>query len=296
MEKWAVPDALLKATTSWGREDVLEQEVLIAKVRELAVEDERIVAVLMYGSFALSEGDHLSDIEFYLYFGAPLDGVDRRRWLERLGPIELHYVNEFGTDTVIFSNAIRGEFHFEPASSISTVAKWDNAWFPSQHTAIVLDRTGELARTLGPFAKKPPAQDRRTTAEFISRSLVNWTLMGANLLNRGEIAGALALLGRVHVDVLKAARMVEGSTVHWLSPSRHLEDDISPESYERFRTCTAALAEPDLRAAYVATWRWARELMEVLAGGHELALPQGLLSQIDERVFSPRPPPGSRVG
>jgi len=26
----------------------------------------------MYGSFALSEGDSLSDIEFYLYFGAPL--------------------------------------------------------------------------------------------------------------------------------------------------------------------------------------------------------------------------------
>ena len=108
--------------------------------------------------------------------------------------------------------------------------------------------------------------------------------MGANLLNRGESAGALALLGRVHVDVLKAARMIEGSTVHWLSPSRHLEDDISPESYERFRTCTAALAEPDLRAAYVDGWRWARELMDVLAARHGLALPHGLLSQIDQRV------------
>ncbi len=266
---------------------MLEQEILIAKVRELAVEDERLVAVLMYGSFALSEGDSLSDIEFYLYFGAPLDRVDRRRWLEGIAPIEMHYVNEFGTDSVIFANTIRGEFHFEPASSIPSIAKWDNAWFPSQHAAIVIDRTGELTRTLAPFAQEPPVKDTRTTAEFISRSLINWILMGANLLNRGESAGALALLGRLHVDVLKAARMIEGSTVHWLSPSRHLEDDISPESYERFRSCTAALGEPGLRAAYMATWRWARELMDVLVARHELALPHGLLSQIDERVSSP---------
>lgn len=266
---------------------MLEQEVLIAKVRELAVEDERLVAVLMYGSFSLSEGDHLSDIEFYLYFRAPLDGIDRRRWLEHLAPIELHYVNEFGTDTVIFANAIRGEFHFEPASSIPSVARWDNAWFPSQNGAIVLDRTGELTRALAPFAQEPPAKYARTTAEFVSNSLINWTLMGANLLNRGEHAGALALLGRVHVDVLKAVRLIEGSTIHWLSPSRHLENDISPESYERFRTCTAMLTEPSLRVAYVDTWRWARELMDVLVARHDLALPRGLLSQIDQRVSSP---------
>ena len=110
---------------------MLEQEISIAKVRELAVEDERLVAVLMYGSFALSEGDRLSDIEFYLYFGAPLDRIDRRRWLEGIAPLEMHYVNEFGTDTAIFANAIRGEFHFEPASSIPSVARWDKRLVPA---------------------------------------------------------------------------------------------------------------------------------------------------------------------
>jgi len=140
---------------------VLEQEILIAKVGELAVEDERLVAVLMYGSFALSEGDSLSDIEFYLYFGAPLDRVDGRRWLEGIAPIEMHYVNEFGTDSVIFANAIRGEFHFEPVSSIPSIAKCDTAWFPSPHAAIVIDRTGELTRTLAPFAQEPPVKDTR---------------------------------------------------------------------------------------------------------------------------------------
>ncbi len=64
----------------------------------------------------------------------------------------------------------------------------------------------------------------------------------------------------------------------------HLEEDISAELYERFRTCTAALSEPGLRAAYVASWSWARELLEVLTACHDLALPQGVLSQIDQRV------------
>lgn len=124
--------------------------------------------------------------------------------------------------------------------------------------------------------------------------------MGTNLLNRGEFAGALALLGRILGDLLKAARMVEGSTVHWLSPSRHLERDISPESYDRFRACTAALAEPELRAAYLAGWRWAKELMGVLSRRHQIDLPDRLLSEVDRRGSSLghqlTAPPGRSVG
>ncbi len=41
---------------------------MIEKVRELCNQDERLVATLMYGSFALGQGDRFSDIEFYLFF------------------------------------------------------------------------------------------------------------------------------------------------------------------------------------------------------------------------------------
>lgn len=265
-----------------------EQEVMIARVRTLAAEDEALVAVLMYGSFALFEGDEFSDIEFYLFFDGRLDRIDRKRWLERIAPLQMHYVNEFGTDTAIFRNAVRGEFHFEAASNISAITGWENAWFPSQDAAVVLDRTGELTHSIARFARQPPRMNSPTTAEFIAQSLINWTLMGANLLNRGELAAALTLLGRVHTDVLKAARIVEGTTVHWLTPSRHLEADISALSYERFRTCTAALSGPEVRAAFAATWKWARELIGVLAARHDLALPEALLTQIDERVTGER--------
>ena len=154
----------------------------------------------------------------------------------------------------------------------------------SSDAAILLDRTGELTTIITRFAQSPPLKNTPSTADFISRSLINWTLMGANLLNRGELAGALNLLGRVHNDLLKAVRMVEGSTIHWLTPSRHLEQDISAQSYERFRTCTSALCGPELRAAYEATWEWAGELMHVLAAQHHLSLPEDLLTQIDDRV------------
>lgn len=263
---------------------MLEQEVMIARVRKVAATDDRLVAVLMYGSFALSEGDEFSDIEFYLFFDGDLDRVDRRGWLERIAPIEMHYVNEFGTDTAVFDNAVRGEFHFESASTLPELKEWENAWFPSLEAAVALDRTGELTATIARFARRPETKDNPATADFIVRSMINWTMTGANLLNRGELAAALAMLGRVHGDLLKAVRVVEGTTVHWLTPSRHLEEDISPPAYERFRACTASLVNSDLRTAYTATWSWARELIDELAARHDLALPKPTLSEVDRRV------------
>jgi predicted nucleotidyltransferase len=47
---------------------MLRQEEMIGRVREACERDDRLVSALMYGSFALGEGDAFSDIEFYLFF------------------------------------------------------------------------------------------------------------------------------------------------------------------------------------------------------------------------------------
>lgn len=47
---------------------MLQQEAMIEKVREACERDDRVVSALMYGSFALGEGDGFSDVEFYLFF------------------------------------------------------------------------------------------------------------------------------------------------------------------------------------------------------------------------------------
>jgi lincosamide nucleotidyltransferase len=113
---------------------------------------------------------------------------------------------------------------------------------------------------------------------------MNWTLMGANLLERGEYARAEALLTLVHGHLLQAMRLVEGKSVNWLSPTRRLEEDASAASYERYRACTAALEAEQLARAYASTWEWGRELMGKLAARHALMLPEALLDKLDRRL------------
>src|SRR5215211_2192976 len=125
---------------------MLPQEVMIEKVRELSTLDERVVSVLMYGSFALGEGDRFSDIEFYLFFAdEALGNMEEQVWVAQIAPVDLYYVNEFGNGSAIFENLVRGEFHFEAASNVGLVDVWESAWFPSLESAVLVDKSGELS-------------------------------------------------------------------------------------------------------------------------------------------------------
>jgi lincosamide nucleotidyltransferase B/F len=192
---------------------MLPQEVMIERVRELCDRDERVVSALMYGSFALGEGDAFSDIEFYLFFAdQALGAVEEEAWVGRIAPLYLYYVNEFGNGTAIFENLVRGEFHFEAASEVDLVGTWESAWFPSLGSAVLVDKSGELSGRVGRLIRRPPEMDGSERALFLCRSLMNWTLMGANLLQRGEYARAEAFLTLVHGHLLQAMRLVEGKS------------------------------------------------------------------------------------
>jgi lincosamide nucleotidyltransferase len=272
---------------------MLQQEAMIERVRELCEHDGRVVAALMYGSFALGQGDRFSDIEFYLFFEEEaLRGLEEEAWVSRIAPLELYYVNEFGNGTAIFENLVRGEFHFEPYSKVGLVDAWETAWFPSLESAVLVDKTGELSRRLGHLVRRPPEMDAPERALFLCRSLMNWTLMGTNLLKRGEYARAEAFLTLVHGHLLQAVRLVEGRTANWLSPSRRLEEDVSSASYQRFRACTAALDTRQLVRAYTSTWEWSKELMSELATRHAFTLPETLLDKLDNHIrVDPLPKP-----
>ncbi|MBA3389407.1 MAG: lincosamide nucleotidyltransferase Lnu(F) [Rubrobacter sp.] len=260
---------------------------MIERTRQLCREDERLVAAMMYGSFAQGEGDGFSDIEFILFFeDDALENVDQQRWVSKISPVELYYVNEYGNGTAIFEGLIRGEFHFDRASDIGKIDEsWrETGWFPSLDDALVLDRTGELARRLRAVVGLPLERDTPERIRFARDSFINWLLFGSNLVARGEDARALDLLFFVQRYLLHMVRLLEGKTEHWPSPSKALESDISRAAYARYAACTARLNGEDIRSAYLSAWEWGKEMMEVLGGRHGLESPATLLERMDQRL------------
>ncbi|HET8626361.1 MAG TPA: nucleotidyltransferase domain-containing protein [Thermomicrobiales bacterium] len=268
---------------------MLPQETLIARVREVCRADDRLVAAMMYGSFARGEGDAFSDVEFILFFADDLlPALDQRAWVAQIAPVALNFVNEFGIGTAIFDTFIRGEFHFDRASDIAKVDEsWRSTdWFPSLDATLVLDRTGELTRRLAALIGPPPARDAPEQIRFLADSLVNWLLFGSNVLARGELARALDLLGHAQRYLLWLARLATGATEHWPTPSKSLEGDLPAAAYARYAACTAPLDAAALRAAYRAACAWGAELLGALSAQYGLALPVELLG----RVGAPSPP------
>lgn len=264
---------------------MIPQTAMIERVRDLCGQDDRVVAALTYGSFARDEGDVFSDIEFVLFISdEALPDFDREAWVRRISPVELFFPDDFGHFTAIFSNLVRGEFHFDPYSQVAEVETWvGNAHFPSPERCILKDRTGALARHLAPLTTQPARDDPERVAA-LEMSLANTVLFGSSVLDRGEAARALELLGLVHRYLLWLARLVEGSTDHWPTPSRALEREISPAAYARFVECTATLDVRSLRHAYHASWVWGQELISALEPRFSMAVPASLRARLTERL------------
>jgi lincosamide nucleotidyltransferase B/F len=265
---------------------MLVQQQMIERVRRLCQEDERLVAAAMYGSFAVGEGDAYSDVEFALFFRDEcLAGVGRSAWVGQIAPVEAFFADDFGHCTAIFANLVRGEFHFEPASALPKVDTWQgSAYFAAAADCVLLDRSGELTRRLQPLLGPPPERLTDERVQSLGANLANVVLFGANVLARGERARALELLGIAHRYLLWLARLAEGSTAHWPTPSRAAEHDLSPQAYARLVACSAGLDAAALWRAYRGAWEWGWELMAGLEPEHGCGVPRALAAAIGERV------------
>jgi len=271
---------------------MLPQLEMIERTRALCQQDARMVAALQYGSFPKGEGDQFSDIEFVFFFAdAALPSIDQSTWVAQIAPLALYFPDDVGHHTAIITNLIRGEFHFQAASAIPTVAHWcGNAWFPSYEATILLDRTGALRTALHDLIGAPPPRETPTIAEHCIVNFVNWMLFGSNVFARGELARALEILSAAHRNLLWLVRLVEHTTTHWPTPSKHLEQDLSPAAYQQYQACTAALERDALWHAYQATWHWGHELSHILAVRYALALPTALFDQLTQRFATTTSP------
>ena len=257
------------------------QQKMIERFKEACHEDERIIAALMFGSFAIGEGDAFSDIEFAVFIQDEyFEKFDQRSWLNTVSPVAAYFPDDFGHHTALFENGIRGEFHFMLKSDIPIISTWKGyGWFPSLDAAVLLDRSGELSRYASALVGGPPIRDGALLVEGLVLNLISLMLFGANLLNRGEYARSWALLSKAHENLLKLVRLHEGSTDHWPTPSRALEKDVSEDSYNRYLACTASAEPRALCVAYHETWKWSFELFKSVAEPLNIDLPRTVIAQ-----------------
>jgi lincosamide nucleotidyltransferase len=265
---------------------MLPQEGMIERLRQICEQDERVVAAMLYGSFSLQEADQFSDIDCILFFeDDALGEVDQKAWVAQIAPVELYYKNEFGNGVAIFDNLVRAEFHFDPASTMDIVKTWrDGGSYPSVEAALLVDRSGRLTQNLKTLTAPPPRRNTPEMVEHLCQSFLNWILFGSNVLARGERARALEILTLVHDYLLRMARLEEGATRHWMTPTRLLERELSPQAYARFVECTATVEQEALESAYWEAWRWGNEMMQVVSGANTVALPTSLIKKLDHRL------------
>ncbi len=256
---------------------------MLAALAARCRENDGICAGMLYGSLALGEADSFSDLDVVLFVGDDVFNTlaEQRAWLEGIAPVLVYCVNEFGVPNAIFDNLVRGEFHFEKASAMAQiVAGWQGVWLPSPEAAIIVDKNGALARCLQPLIGEPLRHAPNTAKQQdIADNCCNWIVFGLDVLQRGERLRALEILGFVHRHLLWLARIRENSTIHWFTPSRMAERELSPQTLSRFAACAATTDAATLWPAYAHAWAWLKELCGEIQG-------VSISSQLDEKILA----------
>ncbi len=264
---------------------MLKQEEMIEKVRKKSRNDQSIVAAMMYGSFTQHSGDQYSDIEFYIFIRDELlDQFVSSEWIAGIAPFYIHFTNEFGSEVVIFKNLIRGEFHFLPEQKMDLIDSFKYVgYFPDPDSMLIYDSNGKLKLHLD-FLKEGAGPDRTTVKniESVWHNLLNNLLFGMNVLKRGERARALELLWYVQRYLLQLARINEGKTERWVNPTKNLENDIQPETYQKYCPCTTKLAEADLYEAYLKALCLGEALMQQLEQIYGVNVQRDLVAKLEE--------------
>lgn len=252
------------------------QHELIARVREMCRADEDIRAALMYGSFAAGEGDEHSDVEFWLFLGPDARAaLDPAAWCAQVAPVNLVLRNEFGTHVALFPGPVRGEFHFATTGDIASVADWP-ARGAAVDAMVVVDRDGRLAPVLAALPRQPePPADPDEIADLCGR-FANWLVLALHVTARGELLRARDALGHASRHLLWMARLAEGSTAHYLTPSRAAEAELPART-------VAAVAE----GTPAALWRDGRERWLTLLDRTGRPHPAALFTELDALTQTP---------
>ncbi|TCJ01672.1 nucleotidyltransferase domain-containing protein [Cytobacillus praedii] len=245
---------------------MLIQEKIIDIIKNKCIHDNSISACMMYGSFTKGQGDQYSDVEFYIFIANDVvDRFDSKRWISKVYPVDLIFYNEYRTEVAIFSNMIRGEFHFLPDSEMEIIKSFKRTGvFPDIESMYIYDSTERLMPLLVGLSGSGPDRMTDENVNFAFNNFVNAWLMGVNVMKRGELARSLEGLIHVQKYILQLIRIHEKNVEHWLNSTKNLEADISPNSYKDYVSFTSKLDKNELNHAYMNTLKKIEELYNAL--------------------------------
>ncbi|WP_200411478.1 nucleotidyltransferase [Virgibacillus salexigens] len=261
---------------------MLIQNKMIQRVREKCIQDDSVSAGMMYGSFTKGEGDQYSDVEFYIFIeNDKMDDFSPRQWISEVYPFDLIFYNEYGTEVVIFTNMIRGEFHFLPESEIGIIKSFKpTGVFPNTDAMYIYDSTKKLKVLLDALGGDGPKRMTDENVNFAYNNFVNAWLMGVNIMKRGELARSLEVLTHVQKFILRLIRVKEQTVGRWFNSTKNLEEDISIESYNDYVSITSALKENELTDAYKNALKLAEKLYDVLAVHYKLEVNKDVIGNL----------------
>lgn len=265
---------------------MLLQTKIINGIKEKCENDSRISACMMYGSFTKGEGDQYSDVEFYVFLkNTEIGQFESSDWISDIAPYDLLFFNEFGSEVVVFSNLIRGEFHFQPESEIEVIKTFKNTGvFPNTESMFIYDATGKLKPCLDYLKGKGPERMTNNNVNFAFNNFVNAWIMGINVLKRGEIARSLECLTNVQKYVLQLIRIREKNVERWLNATKSLEADLSDKAYREYVSITSKLDKEELYHAYSNALRVVEGLVLVLTDYYQFDINLMFLKKLNSHL------------
>ena len=258
------------------------QKQIIQLVKEKCEQDPSVTSCMMYGSFTKGEGDQYSDVEFYIFIKEDKFGnFKSKEWISKIASYDLMFHNEYGTEVVIFSNLIRGEFHFLPQSKLEIIKTFKpTGVFPDTDSMLLYDTTGKLKECLDFLAGSGPERMTDENVNFAFNNFVNAWLMGINVMKRGELARSLEVLTHVQKHILHLIRIREQNVERWLNSTKNLENDLSTEGYNEYSLITSKLNKGDLKNAYIHALMVVDKLIETLSPHYTFEVDKRIINKL----------------
>ncbi|MFD1203720.1 MULTISPECIES: nucleotidyltransferase [Sporosarcina] len=261
---------------------MLIQKEIIQRVKDKCIQDQSVSSCMMYGSFTKGEGDQYSDVEFYIFIDDHrIDHFSSKDWISAISPIELLFYNEYGTEVVVFTNMIRGEFHFLPESQMDIIKSFKpTGVFPNVESMYMYDSTNRLIPLLEYISGAGPERMTNENVNFAFNNFVNAWLFGVNVLKRGEFARSLEILSQVQKFILQLIRVNERTVERWLNSTKNLENDISADFYNDYAATTASLHEEEIKNAYYNALKLFGKLHDLLARSYQIEVKKELIAKL----------------